>query len=89
MGDPQRIATAGNTEVPCYGALRELGFDVRRQERGGDEVWVAARAGVELSSASGLCALLGLATLREMRGEGWPSSDEEVSAFLRRFYDAV
>jgi hypothetical protein len=55
MVDTQRFASADNTEVPCFAALREFGFEVRRQERGGVEAWIAARSGIETKAQREAC----------------------------------
>ncbi|MFL6211196.1 MAG: hypothetical protein ACJ74W_20270 [Pyrinomonadaceae bacterium] len=81
-----RIASAGNTEVPCYLALKELGFEVTVQRVGGREVWIAAEQDVRIMAEEGPCMLLGLAKLIELRGEDWKAADEDIDHFIAQFY---
>ena len=86
--DSIHIAVAGNVEVPCYLALRDLGFALSRNWTGGEseeEMWEAERDGVRLV-AGGPLELLGLAKLAEMRRQAWQAPDAETDAFLNRFY---
>ena len=85
------IATAGNTEIPCYLLLRELGYEVTREWlRGDEECWRAEGPAGRFASMVGLPALLGLVRLAEIRGANWEAPDPEIDAFLQRFYpDAV
>jgi hypothetical protein len=80
------ITTAGNTEVPCYLLLRELGYEVSRREVAGEEVWAARGPGGHFQSVAGLPALLGLVRLAEVRGADWRAPDPEIDAFLSQFY---
>jgi hypothetical protein len=83
------IASAANTEVPCYLALIELGFDVIRQQTGEHELWIAEKLDVKIVSGEGLCNLLGLAKLIEMRDGNWQATDGEIDHFLKHFYKGV
>lgn len=86
-----KLTAAGNTEVPAYLALCELGFEVNREsvEEGMivEEVewWVARREDEELSGGSPL-EILGLYLMREVRGGNWMAEDGEIEAYVRRFY---
>lgn len=80
----ETIAAAGNTEVPAYLTLIELGFSVDRNgER--EEHWTAKKGTLELV-ADGLLELLGLCLLRSERGAYWQAADSEIDGFLKRFY---
>jgi hypothetical protein len=80
------IAAAGNTEVPCYLALVELGFVVTAQHTDERELWCAEKQGVRIVAEEGPCMLLGLAKLIEMRGERWKAADLDIERFLHQFY---
>jgi hypothetical protein len=83
------IAAAANTEAPCYLALIELGFDVIKQQSGEREFWIAEKQDLKIVSEEGLCMLLGLAKLIEMRGSNWEATDTEIDHFLKQFYKVV
>jgi hypothetical protein len=83
------IASAANTEVPCYLALIELGFDVTKQQSGEREFWIAEKPDLEIVSEEGLCMLLGLAKLIEIRGSNWEATDAEIDQFLKHFSKSV
>lgn len=83
------ITTAGNTEVPCYLVLRELGYEVSRKEVAEEELWVASGPAGRFQSVVGLAALLGLVRLAELRGADWQAPDAEIETFLTRFYPAA
>jgi hypothetical protein len=83
--EQERIAAAGNTEVPAYLTLIELGYSVDRSDRNGNEHWIAKKGTLELM-ANGPLELLGLSLLRSERGPRWQASDNEINEFLRRFY---
>jgi hypothetical protein len=83
------ITSAANTETPCYLALIELGFDVTKQQMGEREFWIAEKQGMKCVSEEGLCVLLGLAKLIEMRGYNWQATDDEIDHFLKHFYKSV
>jgi hypothetical protein len=83
--EQERIAAAGNTEVPAYLTLIELGYSVVRSDTNGNEHWIAKRGTLQLMADSPL-ELLGLSQLRSERGPNWQASDNEIGEFLRRFY---
>lgn len=88
MNTPVYIAAAGNIEVPCYLALRELGFIVSREWIGNDpndELWHAKREEVCLSARNPV-ELLGLVKLFELQGSTWMAEDAEIEAFMSQFY---
>lgn len=79
------IAAAGNTEVPAYLALVDLGFkiSVRNLEKGA-QIWTAAKNDLQVSGESPL-ELLALIKLIECRGENWKASDDEINDFLSKY----
>ena len=81
----ESIAAAGNTEVPAYLTLIELGYSVDRIDRDGEEHWIATKGILQLMADSPL-ELLGLSLLRSERGSRWQASDDEIDEFLTRFY---
>ncbi|MBH5389513.1 hypothetical protein [Bradyrhizobium diversitatis] len=81
----ERIAAAGNTDVPAYLTLTKLGYLVERINRDGQEHWTAKKGTLELI-ADGPLVLLGLSMLRTERGSGWQADDSEIDEFLSRFH---
>lgn len=81
-----KLAAAGNTLVPAYLTLKELGYEVWRRttETDQDEIWAAAKDGNEFTADNPL-ELLGLVTMGETRGEEWLATDTEIEGFLKRF----
>lgn len=79
------IESAGNTEIPCFLALKEPGYRVSREITGNTETWTAEKSGLRMVSDDGLVSLLGLAKLIEMRGKSWKAVDEEIDRFIARF----
>ena len=85
--DPQKrefIADAGNTQVPAILLLRSLGFVVRREYREDTEHWFADRADLTLLADSPM-SLLGLATMRSVRGAAWKAADAEIDTVLSEY----
>lgn len=80
MTNRTKIAAAGNTLAPALAVLQSMGYDVKREP--GNEVWYEATNNCCSLRAEDPLALLGLAKLYEVRGNGWQPSDEEVLAFL-------
>jgi hypothetical protein len=80
----ESIVAAGNTEVPAYLALIELGYSVDRVDMDGEEHWIA-KGTLQLAADCPL-ELLGLSLLRSERGPRWQASDDEIDEFLKRFY---
>lgn len=82
----QHITAAGNTEVPAYLALGQLGFEVERRILNSDsEIWIARQDGEEFSASSPL-EVLGLCLMRRTRGENWKADDAQIDSFLSQFY---
>jgi hypothetical protein len=84
----ESVAAAGNTEVPAYLALIELGYSVDRVDKDGEEQWIAKKGTLQLV-ADGPLELLGLSLLRSERGPRWQASDNEIDEFLKRFYPSA
>lgn len=55
----ETIVAAGNTEVPAYLTLIELGYSVDRVDRDREEHWIAKKGTLDLV-ADGLLELLGV-----------------------------
>jgi hypothetical protein len=81
----ETIAAAGNTEVPAYLTLIELGYSVDRVGKGGEEHWIAKKGTLQLMADCPL-RLLGLSLVRSERGPRWQAADSEIDEFLTRFY---
>ena len=79
------IAAAGNTEVPAYLTLVGLGYEIDRRKEGDVELWIANKENLQLVAGSPL-ELLGLSSLYGERGPSWQASDNDIDAFLARFY---
>ncbi len=80
-----KIASAANTIVPAYLALREKGYQVSRvgvSEH--EETWQALKGREEFIAEDPL-TLLGLVALYEVRGAVWEAPDIEIDEFVRRF----
>jgi len=84
----ESIAAAGNTDVPAYLTLIELGYSVDRIDKDGEERWIAKKGILQLVAACPL-ELLGLSLLRGERGLRWQASDSEIDEFLTRFYPSA
>lgn len=86
MKNIEIIANAGNTEVPCYLAIKALGFEFSRiDEKTDREMWVAENDKVRIVASNQL-ELLGLIYMRTMRGEDWKAEDDEINDYLARYY---
>jgi hypothetical protein len=82
----EHIAAANNTEMPAYLALIEEGCLVERELVPGlGERWIVTQGDLRLSGES-LLQVSGLYWMRKRRGADWQARDEEVEAFLDRFY---
>ncbi len=81
MDDHTTIVAAGNTWAPALAVLRGMGYTVTTKLIGGDQYFEADSPRCTLT-ARDLLAVLGLAQLYEVRGAGWHSTNEEVSALL-------
>jgi hypothetical protein len=84
----ESIAAAGNTEVPAYLTLIELGYSVERIDKDGGERWIAKKGTLQLTADCPL-ELLGLSLLRSERGAMWQAGDSEINQFLKRFYPSA
>ncbi|MGJ5181411.1 hypothetical protein ACQR16_32935 [Bradyrhizobium oligotrophicum] len=80
----QTIAAAGNTEVPAYLTLINLGYKVDRGRESDYEPWIAEIGTLKLV-AHDLLQLVGLSLLYRERANDWHAADEEIEAFLARF----
>jgi len=74
------IVQAGNTVVPAFLALEELGFKVTIE---GGSIVAASENGRFV--ADDPVAVLGLIKLVETRGWDWSASDEQIDAAVGRF----
>jgi hypothetical protein len=81
-----KLAAAGNTLIPAFLTLKEMGYQVTRRTTGTDqaEIWIAAKDGNEFTADNPL-ELLGLVTMGETRGEEWLATDAETEEFLKHF----
>jgi len=77
----ESIAAAGNTEVPAYLTLIELGYSVDRIDKDGEEHWIAKKGALQFMADCPL-ELLGLPLLRSERGSHWQARDHEIDEFL-------
>lgn len=84
----ETIAAAGNTEVPAYLTLVELGYSVDRVDKDGEGHWIAKKGTLQLMADCPL-ELLGLSLLRSERGPRWQANDSEIAEFLTRFYPSA
>lgn len=83
------ITAAGNTEIPAYLALLTKGYRVswqRGESSPEDEIWFA-EGQLGKFSANGPIELLGLVSMREIRGEKWEAPHDEIDRFMAA-YDA-
>jgi hypothetical protein len=81
------IASAGNVLVPAYLALIAKGYQVKRlntAKHGESELWCATK-GASRFVAEDTLSLLGLVSMREVRGEAWKASDKDIDSFFERF----
>ena len=82
----EKVANAGNTEVPCYLATKSLGFSFSRMnEKQDNEIWIAEKGTIKFYASNQL-ELLGLIYMRELRGEKWKASDNEIDGYLASYY---
>jgi hypothetical protein len=79
----ESIVAAGNTKVPAYLTLIELGYSVDRIDKDGEERWTAKKGTLQLMADCPL-ELLGLSLLRSERGSRWQASDNEIAEFLTK-----
>jgi len=84
----ETIAAAGNTEVPAYLTLTELGYSVDRVDKDGEEHWIAQKGSLRLMADCPL-KLLGLSLMRSELGPRWQAVDNEIDEFLTRFHPSA
>ncbi len=88
MKTKETIANAGNTEVPCYLAIKLLGYEFSRTNAGeDDEFWIAENSNNKFVASNQL-ELLGLIYMRDIRGQNWKASDTEIDNYLANYYPA-
>lgn len=75
----------GDTMVPAYLALLEKGYQVSCSRSGGAEMWMAIKDDKAFLGDGPLMAL-GLISLHEIRGSDWRAADNEIEAFMDRYY---
>lgn len=84
----ESIAAAGNTEIPCYLAIRSLGFEISRVEEenilSNTELWVAENSEFRFLASSHL-ELLGLISMRQIRGQNWKAEDREIDDYFEKY----
>jgi len=73
------IATAGNTLAPALAAIKSCGYTVATDD---DTGLLRAENEAERFLAEDPVALLGLIRMREIRGDDWKATDDEIDAFL-------
>lgn len=83
MAKKEVLADASNTVGPVVLALHSLGFVVRREADSHTETWIAESEHLRLV-AHHPTVLLGLATMRRIRGRSWLPSDKEIEAVLSK-----
>ena len=79
----QLLSQAMNTYTPALLCLQKIGYELRAvdDDDGEDQtIWIAENAEVRLSAFDPL-ALLGLASLWQMRGKDWSKGHEEQSLY--------
>ncbi|HAH44670.1 hypothetical protein [Gimesia sp.] len=81
----ETIAAAGNTEIPCYLAIKSLGFDISKAEvdttLSAAQLWVAENSEFRFLASSHL-ELLGLISMRKIRGQNWKAEDREIDDYF-------
>ncbi len=82
----ETIANAGNTEVPCFLAIKSLGYEFSRTNAGtANEFWIAEKDGKRFVASNQL-ELLGLIYMRLLRGNDWKAQDKEIADYLSSYY---
>jgi hypothetical protein len=84
---PDQIANAANTLIPAYLALQSKGYRVWWERDGStpdDETWFA-EGPLGSFIADDTLQLLGLVTMREIRGESWYASDDQIDEFMAKY----
>ncbi|MCL2416106.1 MAG: hypothetical protein FWD01_04755 [Defluviitaleaceae bacterium] len=71
-----KIRIAGNTEIPCYSAIKAKGYAVTVYGYEDDEFWTwNAEKDNRLFSATNPIELPGLISMWEVRGDNWRPKD--------------
>jgi len=87
MESKETIAVAGNIEVPCYLVIKQLGYSIEMQiKEEKEELWIAEKLDIRFI-ASNPVELLGMIYMREIRGSSWKANDEEIEAYLSKYYE--
>ncbi len=80
-----KISAAGNTEVPAYLVLLELGYEISVKDLADrTQFWTATKGNTQVSG-EGPLELLGLVKLVECRGEDWKANDNEIEDFVSKY----
>ena len=83
----EQITNAANTLIPAFLALQTKGYCVW-WERGvyapDDEIWYAEGT-LGRFVANDSVELLGLVTMRELRGANWMANDQQIEDFTREY----
>ena len=84
--EKESIVNAGNTEVPAYLAIIEMGYSISLLNESSEagSMWVAKKEETKFVASNPL-ELLGLITMRERRGLNWKASDREIDDYLAQF----
>ncbi len=72
------LSSAGNTEPPAFELLKEMGFEVSKNE----DNWTAENYNARFTAESPT-ELLGLVSLYQAKGERWQVSDEKIDEFVK------
>jgi hypothetical protein len=73
-----KIRIAGNTEIPCFSAIKDKGYEVTLTYYEGDDYpdWEAVKDN-RLFSATNPIELLGLIAMWEVRGDDWCANSND------------
>lgn len=71
------ISAAGNTEPPSFALIKEMGFDIVKE----NDIWISENYKTCFKASSPL-ELLGLITLYQAKGEHWNVSDDTIDQFV-------
>ena len=78
-----KIASAGNSDTACYGALIQKGYQVSIIVNSDDKTGIYKAEKDQLSFiGESPIETLGLVALYELRGENWYNTREEFEAFM-------
>ena len=77
-----KIASAGNTIVPVYLSIKELGYSITvKKLSDGESLWSAIKDDYKFIGNDPL-EVLALIKMHEVRGDSWQASDSEIENFL-------